>query len=150
MTTKRKSPPRKPPPMQVSKLEALTGVVLGLDQALRAALERKPNQALQELVLQCKQLVYKLGLTRQELADMQDQLRANTAAVERLLKVPTIKVGASEQVITDADIDRRIQEGVEAFHKARLRPPVSVVCLATGVGGLCSLPRGHAGAHYFD
>jgi len=89
-------PRHRPPPMQVSKLEALTATVLSLDKALRDALERKPNQALQELVGAVRQCAYQMKAQRAELDQLAMELRANTTAVGQLLgHVP--KVGAASQ-----------------------------------------------------
>jgi hypothetical protein len=56
----------------------MVSVVTAMQSELRAAIARKPNEVL-------ARLVYQLGGARQELADVQDQLRANTEAVHRLI-----------------------------------------------------------------
>lgn len=107
MVTKR----RPPPP---DGMRALTRAVHALDNELRAALERKPNKAL-------NQLVYQLKTTRQELADVQDQLRQNTDAVTRLVELferAPVVLGA----LTDAEIDRRIKVGLRELQKQGLLP----------------------------
>jgi hypothetical protein len=114
VVAKRKSAKLPPPP---DGMRALTRAVHTLDGALRDALARKPNQALVDLVGQSKSLVYQLKCLRTELDGVQDQLRKNTDAVSRLLGLaPTLTtVGAPQEAITDAEVDRRIREGLKSL-----------------------------------
>ena len=58
---------------------------------LRAALERKPNQGLQDLVDAVKQCAYQLKAQRAELDQLALQLEANTTVVTTLVgRAPTV------------------------------------------------------------
>ena len=111
MTTTKRKPPTAPAlRFSASALATLERRIGSLDKALRDALARKPNQALQDLVDAVKACAYQIKAQRAELDQLALQLEANTTAVARLVgTVPTLSVGSLpakvvEMVARDVDI----------------------------------------------